>query len=142
MYKLLLAAIVLFVAGCNTGPIPYEGKDHPFRVAMRDMKSPYKTLESFEEDASLAPKAAAAAQELKALCVTCCKMKPGFLRTDQHLEYEKHFKDMIKVIDAYQPAFKSGDLKKAQGIYGALAKVKKAAHGQFIKQAKKHRGAE
>ena len=142
MYKLLLAAIALFVAGCASEPIPYEGKDHPFRVAMRDMKEPYKTLETFETDASIAPKAAAAAQELKALCITTCKMKPAFLTPDQHLEYEKHFKDMVAVINAFEPAFKNGDLKKAQGIYAELAKVKKAAHGQFIKQAKKHRGAE
>ena len=142
MYKLLLVAIALFVAGCASEPIPYEGKDHPFRVAMRDMKAPYKTLEEFEKDASLAPKAAAAAQELKTICITTCKMKPAFLKAEQHADYEKHFKDMVAVIDMYEPAFKSGDLKKAQGIYGALAKVKKAAHGQFIKQAKKHRGAE
>lgn len=141
MYKLLLIAIALFVAGCAS-EIPYEGKDHPFRVAMRDMKGPYKTIEDFEEDASLAPKAAKAAQELKALCISTCKMKPAFLTAEQHADYEKHFKDMVAAIDAHEAAFKSGDVKKAQGLYGALAKVKKAAHGQFIKQAKKHRGAE
>ena len=109
---------------------------------MRDMKGPYKTLENFEKDAKLAPQAAKAAQELKALCITSCKMKPAFLTADQHQAYEKHFKDMVAAIDAHEPAFKSGDVKKAQGLYGALAKGKKAAHGEFSKQAKKHRGAE
>ncbi|MCM8542972.1 MAG: cytochrome b562 [Lentisphaeraceae bacterium] len=141
MYKLLLIAITLFVAGCAT-EIPYEGKDHPFRVAMRDMKGPYKTLENFEKDAKLAPDAAKAAQELKALCVSTSKMKPAFLNAEQHSAYNKHFSDMVAAIDAHEGAFKSGDVKKAQGLYGALAKVKKAAHGEFVKQAKKHRGAE
>ena len=139
MYKLLLVAITLFVAGCASGPIPYEGKDHPFRVTMRDMKAPYKVLENFKSDASLAPKAAAAAQELKALCIKCCKMKPAFLKPEQHGEYEKHFKDMVAVINAHESAFKSGDIKKAQGIYSALSQVKKEGHGPLKDQAKAHR---
>ena len=142
MYKLLLLTIALFVAGCASGPIPYEGKDHPFRVAMRDMKGPYKTLENFEKDAALAPDAAKASQELKALCMSTSEMKPGFLKPEQHDAYNKHFMEMVKVIDAFEPSFKNGDIKKAQGIFAELAKVKKAAHGEFYKQAKKHRGEE
>lgn len=145
MYKLLLVAIALFVSGCASecpSQCPYEGKDHPFRVAMRDMKTPYKTIENFEKDAKLAPQAAKAAQELKALCISTCKMKPAFLNAEQHDAYEKHFKNMVAAISAHEASFKSGDVKKAQGLFGALAKVKKAAHGEFIKQAKKHRGAE
>ena len=142
MYKLLLLSIALFAAGCASAPIPYEGKDHPFRVAMRDMKEPYKTLENFEKDASLAPNAAKAAQELKAICMSTSKMKPGFLKLEQHAAYDKHFREMVTIIDAYEPSFKSGDVKKSQGIFAELAKAKKAAHGEFYKQAKKHRGEE
>ncbi|MCH2204944.1 MAG: hypothetical protein MK132_03610 [Lentisphaerales bacterium] len=48
MYKLSLLIAALFAFGCSS-QVPYEGKDHPFRVAMRDMKAPYKTIENFKK---------------------------------------------------------------------------------------------
>ena len=49
---------------------------------------------------------------------------------------------ICEVIDNFAPKFNSGDVKKVQALFDELAKVKKAAHGKFIKQAKKHHGAE
>ena len=141
MHKLILLTLALFAFGCSS-QVPYEGKDHPFRVAMRDMKGPYKTIENFKKDPNLMAQAQKAAIELKELSVMTCKMKPAFLNAEQHSEYEKYFMDMVEVIDNFTPKFNSGDVKKAQGLFDELAKVKKAAHGKFIKQAKKHRGVE
>ncbi|MCM8536294.1 MAG: cytochrome b562 [Lentisphaeraceae bacterium] len=141
MRKFILIIAAVFAFGCSS-QIPYEGKDHPFRVAMRDMKPPYKTIENFEKDANLAAQAQKAALDLKALCESTADMNPAFLTEGQCKAYKKHFSDMVKVIDNFQPAFHSGDVKKAQGLFAELAKVKKAAHGEFYKQAKKHRGGD
>lgn len=140
MYKVLVLVALLFAFGCSS-QIPYEGKDHPFRVAMRDMKGPYKTIEKFKDDPNLMAQAQKAAIELKALSISTAEMKPAFLNAEQHSEYEKYFMDMVEVIDNFAPKFNSGDVKKAQGLFDELAKVKKQAHDKFIKQAKKHRGA-
>ncbi len=144
MYKYALSVSLLLGVGCNTvvSNMPYEGDNHPFRVAMRDMKTPYKTLENFATDAKLLPEAAKAAQELKVICKSTSEMKPAFLTPEQHADYEKHFSNLVAVIEAHEASFKNGDVKKAQGLHAALEDVKKAAHKQFIKQAKKHRGAE
>jgi soluble cytochrome b562 len=144
MNKFLIVGALCLGLGCSTEvkDMPYEGDNHPFRVAMRDMKTPYKTLESFATDAKLLPQAAKAAQELKVISLSTAKMKPAYLTPEQHADYEKHFNDLVAVIDAHEASFKNGDVKKAQGLHAALEVVKKAAHKQFIKQAKKHRGAE
>jgi soluble cytochrome b562 len=141
MNKLLLAIVAIFAFGCSS-QIPYEGKDHPFRVAMRDMKAPYKVIEDFEKNPNLAAQAQKASLELKALCESTADMEPGFLTDGQFEAYQKHFCNMVKVIDDYQSKFSSGDVKNAQGLFAELAKVKKAAHDEFYKQAKKHRGEE
>ncbi len=144
MNKFLVMGVLFLGFGCNSivQDIPYEGDNHPFRVAMRDMKSPYKILENFSSDASLFPVAAIAVQQLKVISQTTAKMKPAFLMPEQYADYEKHFSDLVAIMDEYEVFFRNGDIKKAQGLHGALEEVKKAAHKQFIKQAKSHRGAE
>jgi hypothetical protein len=140
MPKLLLIFFTAaMMASCSSSDV-YKGKDHPYRLLMRDMKPHYSTLEKFSKDAALKDKALEACIALEEIAMRGVDMEPGFLTPDQVEAHQKLFSEIAFAAKNYTEYIKSGQIKEAQGFHGFLAKMKKKGHSTYKDQAKEHRG--
>jgi hypothetical protein len=129
------------VTGClTTAPKAYKGKNHPYRVLMRDMKPHYGTLEDFAADASFKDDALAACTALQALGNKGARMKPGFLKPDQIDAHQQLFREIAAQAAEHADAIRKGQINDAQGAHKALSAIKKRGHTDYKDQAKDTRG--
>ena len=134
----LMCAGLIMLIGC--GSDVYTGKDHPYRVLMRDMKPHYQTIEKFSKDANLKDDALKACMALEALGMEGSEMEPGFLKADQVEAHQKLFSDIAFAAKNHAAYIKSGQIKQAQGLFKVLSGIKKEGHTNYKDQAKEHRG--